>query len=98
MSQLKLETISYYMDWDLETWQRNNLTSSYVISTMCSVSEEVRDAYQLSLTTRSSTTFHSQHNVVKFVLQFTLREEDITYLMLKYPTNKRVIPIDNSGE
>lgn len=88
-------TMTYMLDWPADEWVELGITSSLILDTMARVSEEFREAWALATMVKTSTTAHNQHNVIKVLIVLTLREQDMSYLLLKYPQGKRSIPLDD---
>ena len=86
--------ITYNLDWPLEQWLNEGMSSRLVLDTLNRHSEEFRLAFKLATMVQTTTTGHSLHNMIKFVVVLTLNEEDLTYLLLKYPERKRQIGLD----
>jgi hypothetical protein len=86
-------TLSYSLDYPAELWQQHANPAQTAIATLRQFSQELDEALTNSLTYTWTTTWQTNQNLVRLIIYIEFTEEQLTWMLLKYPKNKRVINV-----
>ena len=86
-------TLSYSLDYPAELWVTYKNPAVEAIKVLRTYSQELDDMLTSSLTYTWTTTWQTNQNLVRLVIYIEFTEEQLSWMLLKYPKNKRVIGI-----
>jgi len=94
MSQLQPKSLSYSLDYPAEVWAIYANPAEDAIAELRKYSHELDDMLNNSLTYTWTTTQQPNQNLIRLVIHIEFTEERLSWMLLKYPLNKRVVNID----
>ena len=87
------QTLSYSMDYPAELWVTYDNPAREAINVLRSHSQELNDMLTNSLTWTWTNTWQTNQNTVRLVIYIEFTQEQLAWMLLKYPKNKRVIEV-----
>lgn len=87
------KSLSYTLDYPAELWSTYKNPAVETIQILRSKSQEFDEMLANSLTYTWTTTWQTNQNMVRLVIYIEYTEEQLAWMLLKYPQNKRVINV-----
>jgi hypothetical protein len=94
MSQSQPKSLSYSLDYPAELWVTYANPAVAAIAELRKYSLELDDMLANSLNYTWTTTWQTNQNLVRLVIYIEFTEEQLSWMLLKYPKNKRIVNID----
>lgn len=94
MSQLQPKSLSYTLDYPAELWVTYTNPAEETIAELRQHSSELDDMLASSINYTWATTWQTNQNLVRLVIYIEFTEEQLSWMLLKYPQHKRVIDIE----
>ena len=89
----ELNTLSYTFDWPIEHWINEVNPEEYAVGVIRHYNQELNELLDQASKWSTASTHNPNHNVIQVTIFMEFTPEILTYMLIKYPQQRKIINI-----